>query len=337
VAPGGTFTANYTLPATAPQGSIEFYARHAGSSPLARVSFTLQPGNPPTVKCPSNPTIDFEENSGPPGDGVVITGSGWLPGGTITVESGGLFSMEPENKFTKVATDGSFAKGASVVYWLNGGAPVGGYNIKFVEAYGGCSLKASQTFTVWDLSIDPDQAWAMMSIAGCWASGLNPASLSCMSMAVNAARKGLEIFNPPKVSLSTTPSAHVAAASSGAVEPRSNRMQVRFRIPRAGVVTFTILQRFHSKSGAQYVPVRGALVVHSKPGLNRFYLTRRWGGRTLTPGEYRLVATTYMSVGVKKAKGRRYLAAWQAAIRRLGVKRSATMSFTVGRRQTGAR
>jgi len=78
-----------------------------------------------------------------------ITGSGWLPGGTVT----SALPYGSQGWFTGYQTPtadaaGHFSYSETVSTGPSGATPPGGYPITYGETYGGCSLSFTQTFTV---------------------------------------------------------------------------------------------------------------------------------------------------------------------------------------------
>jgi hypothetical protein len=119
---------------------------NAGSVTMKVTEFGPPPSAP---SCPTNPSVAFTPNSGPLDTRFSITGSGWLPGGTVTSTipygSPGWF---PGYQTTTVDSAGRFSYAETVGTGPNGPTPLGAYPFTYVETYGGCSLSFTQTFTV---------------------------------------------------------------------------------------------------------------------------------------------------------------------------------------------
>jgi hypothetical protein len=127
-------------------------------------------------------------------------------------------------------------------------------------------------------------------------------------------------------SLSLSPSKFAAAvrgATVGKVTRRrgarvvytvSETAQVRFTVKRArggrrvrGECRKPTAQNRRAPRCTRYVRLRGRIVLQAEEGENRFGFRGRWGGKTLQPGRFKLIATAIDASGILgKAKGARF-------------------------------
>jgi von Willebrand factor type A domain-containing protein len=127
-------------------------------------------------------------------------------------------------------------------------------------------------------------------------------------------------------SLSVSPRGFAAAvkgATVGKVTPRkgahvlytvSESAQVRFTVRRArvgrrvrGECRKRTAENRRARRCTRYVRLRGHIVLEAVQGENRFGFRGRWGGKTLRPGRYKLIATAIDASGILgKAKVARF-------------------------------
>ena len=146
----GNFAVKVTIPANAPPGADLAISglNGSGASPFASFTVTGAPASP-TPSPTFSPAVTYSPSSGPVGTSFTITGSGWMPGGTVTSTlpygSPGWFTGY---QTPTVDSNGHFLYKETVGTGPHGPTPPGAYTITYAENYHGTSLSASQTFTV---------------------------------------------------------------------------------------------------------------------------------------------------------------------------------------------
>jgi von Willebrand factor type A domain len=118
-------------------------------------------------------------------------------------------------------------------------------------------------------------------------------------------------------SLSVLPRRFAAALGGttvGTVTPRTGA-SIRYAVSKSAQVRFTVMQarvgrkvRGHCRRPTlrnrraarctRYVRLRGQIVLDAVEGENRFGFTGRWGGKTLRPGSYKLIARAMDTGGI---------------------------------------
>jgi len=118
-------------------------------------------------------------------------------------------------------------------------------------------------------------------------------------------------------SLRLSPRSFAAAAKGatlGRVTPRRGT-KVRYTVSESAEARFTLTKarvgrraggecrkqtakNRRARSCTRYVRLRGRTVLDAVQGKNRFGFTGRWGGKTLRPGRYKLMATTTDARGI---------------------------------------
>jgi hypothetical protein len=159
----------------------------------------------------------------------------------------------------------------------------------------------------------PDQAQSELACVarvtgGTDVSVSSPASLQAALVEASAARI---------TSLRLSPRSFAAAARGatvGKVRPRrgtkvlytvSESVQARFTVSKArvgrrvsGECRKQTAKNRRARRCTRYVRLRGRLVLEAVKGQNRFGFRGRWGGRTLRPGRYKLIATATDAKGI---------------------------------------
>ncbi len=137
----GGFTLTFAVPSGTAPGSYQvIFWDETGR--------TFVPATTPfSVGCPTNPSVTFTPTSGLLGASFTITGTSWVPGGTVT---SGLPNGSP-GWFTgyqapTVDAAGHFSFKETVGTGPNGPTPPGDYPFTFSESQ--CSLKVTADFTV---------------------------------------------------------------------------------------------------------------------------------------------------------------------------------------------
>jgi hypothetical protein len=153
VAADGTFTDSFAIPSDATPGShqVLFWDEQGRYFEVADFDVTGASSPPPTSPPPScpAPSVSFTPATGPVGTTFSITGSNWVPGGTVTSTlpygSPGWFTGY---QTPTVDANGGFSYKETVGTGPSGPTPPGTYTITYAEKSGDCSLSFHQTFTV---------------------------------------------------------------------------------------------------------------------------------------------------------------------------------------------
>jgi hypothetical protein len=150
VASDGTFTDSFAIPSDATPGShqVLFWDQQAQYFVVANFDVTSGSSTPPPSACPA-PSVSFTPTSGPVGTTFTITGSGWVPGGTVASTlpygSPGWFTGY---QTPTVNANGDFSFKETVGTGPGGPTPPGAYTFTYAEKNGDCSLSFHQAFTV---------------------------------------------------------------------------------------------------------------------------------------------------------------------------------------------
>jgi hypothetical protein len=126
--PPGTYTFTYV-------------EKYGGCSPSFGQTFTVTPKPPPASPAP-HPTIHWSQTSGRAGTLVIVTGKGWVPGGTVQIQ------QQEKNLLLGITPWYVDSKGSWKEDFVEQDAPPGTYNLSFSETSG--HLKVTGSFTVDD-------------------------------------------------------------------------------------------------------------------------------------------------------------------------------------------